>query len=211
MSRARKSIIIGVMLLGLMFSGSTYAAKDTPVQLAAETIEYDANQKFVQAKGNVKMTQEGSVLSGPYAEYRGDTGIAVINGGITLTDDTIRLTGEQVEYDTNSGLGFVSGQPRMEDQDGAWMTGNKIEYNAREDQAVVIGSVHVVHPGRQIDATADRATYFDKERKVVLSGNARAIQEGNTLSGETLTIYMENKALDVKGNTKLIIIPNEKE
>jgi lipopolysaccharide export system protein LptA len=130
-----------------------------------------------------------------------------VNGGIVLSSETIQATGEQVEYDTNSGKAILSGQPRLEDQNGAWMTGNIIEYYAKEERAMIIGNVHIVHPERQIDATAERGTYYGKERKFVLNGNARAVQEGNTLIGETLTIYMDNKSMDAKGGTKLVIIP----
>lgn len=210
MKRAKKTVATGLLLLSMLFSGSTFAAKDAPVQLSAEMIEYNAQQKFVQAKGNVIITQEETTLTGPYAEYRNETGIAMVNGGMTMSSPTIRLTGERVEYNTASGTGAVTGQPRMEDKDGAWMTGNKIDFYAKEDRAVVSGNVHVVHPGRQIDATADSATYYGKERKVVLSGNARAVQEGNTLVGETLTIYMNNRTMNAQGGTRLIIIPNEK-
>jgi|GEM_PF-6846822 len=210
MNRFKTGIIAIAILLGLTFSGSIYAAKDGTVQLTAESIEYDANQKLVQATGNVKITQAGNVLSGAYAEYRNDSGMAFVKGGIVFSGETIKATGEQVEYDTNSGKAILSGQPRMEDQNGAWMTGDIIEYYAKEERAIIIGNVHIVHAGRQIEATAERGVYSGTERKFVLTGNAQAVQEGNTLMGETLTVYLDNRSMDAKGSTKLIIIPNDK-
>lgn len=206
-----KIVIIAItVLLGLTFSDSSYAAKDNTIQLTADTIDYDANQKLVQAKGSVKISQEQTILSGSYAEYRSDSGIAMVTGGIVVTSATVHATGNQVEYNTNSGKAVLSGNPRLEDKDGAWMTGDVIEYYAKEERAVITGNVHIVHPVRQVDATAEHGTYYGNERKFVLTGNARAVQEGNTLIGETLTVYMDNKAMDAKGGTKLIIIPNGK-
>jgi lipopolysaccharide export system protein LptA len=210
MSKFKKGIIAVTLLLGLTFSGISYAAKDAPVQVTAETIEYDANQKLMQAKGNVKVTQEATEINGSYAEYRSENGIVVMNGGITLTNKMMKLTSEQVNYNTNSGIAIASGSPRAEDKDGATLTGTKMEYNAKEDRIVVIGNVNIVHPARKIEATAEHAVYYSKERKIVLTGNAKAVQDGNTLVGETLTVYIDSKAMNATGSTKLIIIPNAK-
>jgi lipopolysaccharide export system protein LptA len=210
MKRMKQTVAAGLLLLGVLFSGSTFAAKDSPVQLSAEVIEYHANEKFVQAKGNVIITQDKITLRGPYGEYRSETRTAMVNGGIFMSTETMSLTGQRVDYNTDSGVGLVTGEPRMENKDGAWVTGDKIDFYVKEDRAVVVGNVHVVHPGRQIDAVADYATYYGKERKVVLTGHTRAIQEGNTLVGDTLTIYMDDKTMDAQGNTKLVIIPDEK-
>lgn len=209
MKHIKKTVAAGLLLLGVL-SGSTFASKDAPVQLSAEVIEYRANEKFVQAKNNVVITQEDTTLTGPYAEYHNDTGMAMVNGGISISTKTITLTGERVDYNTNSGVGAVTGEPRMENNEGAWLTGDKVDFFVKEDRAEVVGNVHIVHPGRQIDAVADHATYYGKDSKVVLTGHARAIQEGNTLVGDTLTIYMNDKTMDAQGNTKLVIIPDEK-
>jgi len=40
-----------------------------------------------------------------------------------------------------------------------------------------------------------------------MSGNARAVQEGNTLTGKTLTIYLDDKAMDAQGRSKLVVKP----
>lgn len=210
MKRTKQAVAACILLLGVLFSGSTFAAKDAPVQLSADMIEYNTNQKIVQAKGNVIITQEDTTISGPYAEYHNETGIAMLNGGIVMSTPTSRLTGERVDYNIGSGSGTVTGEPRMENQDGAWLTGDVIDFYSKENRVVVGGSVHVVHPGRQIDAVADRGIYYGQERKIVLEGHARAVQEGNTLVGDTLTIYMNDQTMDAKGNTKLVIIPNEK-
>lgn len=209
MKASKKAIMAGLLLLGVLFSGSTFAAQEAPVQLSAEVLEYHANQKFVQAKGNVKIIQEETTLTGPYAEYRNATGMAMMNGGVDMSSATLRVTGERLDYNTRSGAGVVTGQPKMVDKEGAWLTGDKIDFYTKEERAVVTGSVHIVHPGRQIDAVADHATYYGKEGRIVLTGHARVIQEGNTLVGDTLTIYTNDKTMDAQGNTKLVIIPNE--
>lgn len=209
MKSTPKAIAAGLLLIGALFSGSTFAAREAPVQLSAEVLEYHANQKFVQAKGNVKIIQEETTLAGPYAEYRSETGMAMMNGGVDMSSATMRLTGARVDYNTRSGAGVVTGQPRMENKEGAWLTGDKIDFYTKEERAVVTGNVHIVHPGRQIDAVADHATYYGQEGKVVLTGYARVIQEENTLVGDTLTIYLNDKMMDAQGNTKLVIIPNE--
>lgn len=209
MKRSKKAAAAGLLLLCVLIGGSI-AAKNAPVQLSADTIQYNNTAKLVQAFGNVVITQDATTLTGAAAEYRQDTNLAVVSGGIALTKDTLRLTGATVEYDTAAGVGVVKGQPRLADKDGAWLTGERIDFFTTEDRAVATGGVHIVHPGRQIDAVADEATYYGKDHKVLLRGNARAVQEGNTLTGDTLTVYLNDKTMNAQGNTKLIIIPNEK-
>ena len=50
-----------------------------------------------------------------------------------------------------------------------------------------------------MEAGGDKADYFGKENgKLILTGNAWAIQENNTVRGNRLTVYMEDRSLKVK-------------
>ena len=64
--------------------------------------------------------------------------------------------------------------------------------------------------------TGDRMDYFAKERKVVLSGNAKAWQGPNMVSGKTIVYYLNDKRSIVepeegaKGRVKAVIHPDAK-
>ena len=91
------------------------------------------------------------------------------------------------------------------------MTADKIEAFIKENSATGTGSVHIVSQVRKLDATANMATYYGEpqgQSKVILSGNARAVQDGNVLVGETLTLRLDDKAMDASGGrNKLVITP----
>jgi lipopolysaccharide export system protein LptA len=60
------------------------------------------------------------------------------------------------------------------------------------------GDVRVVQGDRE--ARAPRATFFNLEQRVVLSGGADLRQGENTLKGETLTLYLrENRSVVTGG------------
>jgi len=51
------------------------------------------------------------------------------------------------------------------------------------------GNVRVFYPARDIQATAIQAQYFDRERRLILSGNVIVLQKGNSIRGEHM-IYL---------------------
>ena len=63
--------------------------------------------------------------------------------------------------------------------------------------------------------TARRAEYYDLDQRVVLFGNARAWQEDNVVSGETITIYISQDRSVVQGGkqerVKAIIYPKDQQ
>lgn len=60
------------------------------------------------------------------------------------------------------------------------------------------GHVRIAERGGR-EATADTATYFAREEKVLLEGNARAWQEENVVTGTTMTLYLREDRHVVEG------------
>jgi lipopolysaccharide export system protein LptA len=235
-----KSKIVNITL-GLVLSLSvisySYADSNKPVELAADTIEYDSVKGIMTAQGNVRIVQENAVMTGTNAEYNSKTKEAHIYGGVQvvqedatllaeevnsydnnhivaignpiLTKGSSRLDGPQIDYYSDRQYAVVNGWARLETEDST-LTANQIESFFSEDRAVAQGNVHIVSDARKLDAVADHAVYYgskDQQGKTVLTGNARAVQEGNVLTGNTLTLYMDNKVIDVQGRSKLVITP----
>jgi len=66
------------------------------------------------------------------------------------------------------------------------------------DRIEAEGSVRIVQEGRE--AHAARATFFNLEQRVVLSGGATLRQGQNTIKGETITIFLrENRSVVTGG------------
>lgn len=211
----------------------------TPVELVADTIDYDSKQGIINATGTVRITQGEAVITGAKAQYNTNSQEGRITGGVTavnqdatltaaevetyksntyliasgdvvLTKGENRLTGPKVEYSADTQYALLPQNGKIELPDGT-MTADKIEAFLQENRAIGTGLVHLVSPVRKLDATANTATYYGEPKgqsKVILNGNARAVQDGNVLTGETLTVRLDEKAMDSQGGrSKLVITP----
>lgn len=241
----RKKLIAAVVMFIMATGAATQlsAAGSTevkPVELAADTIEYDAAKGIMLAQGGVRITQGTAVLTGANALYNtkdqqatvtGDVKVVqennvltaqevhfygdhiIASGDAVLVNGDSRLTGPKIDYYPNRQYSVINGGARLVSSD-AVMTADKLETFTAENKAVGSGNVHIVSDARKLDATAEVATYYGakgagSQGTVVLSGNARAVQEGNVLTGNTLTIHLNDRALDAQGRSKLVITPSK--
>ena len=67
-----------------------------------------------------------------------------------------------------------------------------------------IGNVVVRKEGRV--ALSNRASYYSKEEKIVLTGDARIIENENQLGGERITLFMRDDRSIVEGG-KVHVLP----
>jgi len=76
----------------------------------------------------------------------------------------------------------------------------KAEYSREAgaiDRIEADGNVRIVQEGRE--ARSARATFYNLEQRIVLSGGATLRQAQNTLKGETLTIFLQENRSEVTG------------
>jgi len=65
------------------------------------------------------------------------------------------------------------------------------EANSQTGVVTARGNVQVYYPARKLQATAAQAQYFSKERRLVLTGNVYALQEGNSMRAESMTYLID--------------------
>jgi lipopolysaccharide export system protein LptA len=63
--------------------------------------------------------------------------------------------------------------------------------NAKTGVVTANGNVQLSYPARKIQATANAAQYYSRERRIVLSGNVYVLQDGNSLKAETITYLVD--------------------
>ncbi len=105
--------------------------------------------------------------------------------------DTRTFRGEHVDYYPNDrGHVFISTGGIITNSDGTF-TADQMEAWLDEEHYVGTGNAHVVNPPRQLEAGGDRIDYYaGEDGKAVLSGNAWANQNNNTMRGNRLTVYL---------------------
>ncbi|MEM1393026.1 MAG: LptA/OstA family protein [Cyanobacteria bacterium P01_H01_bin.150] len=66
------------------------------------------------------------------------------------------------------------------------------EYNSNTQVVTARGNVQLSYPARQIKATAAQAQFFNRERRIILSGGVYILQNGtNSIRGETVTYLID--------------------
>ncbi|WP_232219182.1 LptA/OstA family protein [Anaerovibrio sp. RM50] len=214
-----KKAIVMAGIATMAVSGTIYAAaNDEPATLDAEEVEYDMESGLASAKGNVVMTKGNATVSGDYAEYNSKTKDGKVSGNVVATKDDMRMTADLVTTDGSDHMiaaGSVNGikadkhfmGPKVEyfQQDeyvlipsGGSITSADGTFRAdlirgfmKEEHFVGDGNVHIVSPRNNMEAGGDQVDYWGKEKgKAVITGNAWAVKDNNTLKSKKLTVYL---------------------
>ncbi len=79
------------------------------------------------------------------------------------------------------------------------------EANSKTGVVTARGNVQVYYPARKLQATAAQAQYFSKERRLVMTGNVYALQEGNSMRAESMTYLIdEGRFIATPQNTQQV-------
>ena len=110
--------------------------------------------------------------------------VATFIGSVRATQGDVTITSDKLEvyYERKGGEGAVGGI-----SDG----GGKVR------KVVAVGHVKIVQDGRV--AVGRRATYWAGARKILLEGNATVWRGRNQISGEKITVFLDQDRAVVHG------------
>ncbi len=96
------------------------------------------------------------------------------------------------------------------------ITADEMVNFVNEDRVEGKGNVHFINVGEEkeiIEVKSDFMEYFDKDKKVVLTGNPWVYQDTKDAKGEytgtKMTFFREEERFIIEGNAKAIIYPKE--
>ncbi len=105
------------------------------------------------------------------------------------------------------------GWAKLVQSDGSVLTAVYMNYDMKKGVAVAERNVEISSPPRKLTAAGDKAVYTsgtkEKPGDIVLTGNAWAIQDGNRIAGNVLTIKSDSSQSEAKGNVKMVIVPKD--
>ena len=198
----------------------------------ADELEYDLQSGKGLGKGNVVIVQDDGKATANYANFdskaktglligkvvvtKGDTQIncekftmhnedyVTAAGGAFVTKEGKKLEAEQIDYHKSTEyMETVGSWARLTDTDGSTLNAGKIDYDAKTGVANASGGITI--------DSADKAIYETKANGYVeLIGNAKATQDGNSVTGDRLRLTNANVAV-ADGNVKIIYVPVEKQ
>ena len=203
---------------GIVLAAGETEKENKPAEVFGDTVEYSMKTKIVKAKGHVALKQDGAVMTGDEAVYNTDTEIGTLSGNVKADKEDLHMTCDMFTAERQNHF-IAVGNVHAVQKDKSFV-GPKAEYFADQDYMLMenggtatsadgsftadymegwigqehfkgTGNVHIVSPPRQFEGGGDNAEYWGKESgKAVLTGNAWAIQENNTLKSNKITIFL---------------------
>ena len=179
--------------------------------LTGDLGEYNTKTKEAVVTGNVKVVKEGSTLTAAEVRSYDEMKRLTASGNALLVHKDGTAAGPYMEYLPEKQYAKITGGSRLTNKD-AVVTSAVAEAFFQEDRATADGNVHIVSAARKLDAVSDHAVYYGingKNGKADLTGNVRAVQDGNVLTGNHVVLYLDDSAADADGRSKLVIQPKQ--
>lgn len=227
-----------VAIAGYACFGAAEFSGKQPVEITADAMSYDTVTGVATADGNVKMQQGGAVVTGNHAEYNKTTDAAKVTGNVNGSQDGSQIacnelqllkqeqviaigavhassngykfSGERLEYYLHEDYVFSPQKSTVSSVEGD-MTSGALKYFTKAEHGFASGGVLFNSQKRNIVASSQSAEYIGgKNSTITLTGNAKATQNGNSLSAEILNYYMSDDIFVAEGKTKAVYYPSEK-
>lgn len=199
-----------------------YAAGNNaePAELDGDTVEYDTKTGIIKASGDVLMKKGAAMVTGVRAQYNSKSQEGIVTGNVIAVKENMRMTcdtvrtdgqnhmlatgsvhgtqedktfsGEQVDYYPDTQYVVIATGGVITSKDGTF-TADHMEGWMNENHFKGIGNAHLVSPPKNLEAGGNQVDYYGQDQgKAVITGNAWAIQDNNTLKSNTLTLYLDN-------------------
>lgn len=163
---------------------------------------FNVNTKEAHLIGNVIVVREDMRITCNALMSNGQ-GHMMADGNVIATQnlapnekypngDTRTFTGEHIDYfpDDRKHVVIPNGGLAKSEVEGTF-TADNMEGWIDDERYIGTGNAHLVSTQRKLEAGGDKVDYDGKqEGKAVLSGNAWAIQDNNTIRGNRLTVYL---------------------
>jgi lipopolysaccharide export system protein LptA len=85
----------------------------------------------------------------------------------------------------------VPAQAQQPNSQGLSIQADTQEANSKTEVVTARGNVRLNYPSRKVQARANIAQYYIKQKRILLNGNVLIVQDGNTLEGESVIYLIE--------------------
>jgi len=168
------------------FGALDFTSRKEPIHIRSHDLEFFYNQKRIIYRGSVVATQGDSTLK---------------SRTLTVTyEDVTPTPAAQGDDAVTQGVGLVSSTPAAQGRGTAETSkGQKIKDIIAEE------NVEITSTTRQ--ATCHKAVFSDAARTITLTGNASLRDEANEVTGQKVTIYVDEGRTTVEGDPRMTLTP----
>lgn len=171
---------------------------DGSTTLTAKEASYSKNGNLAVLRNGVKVVDGVQTIEADTITYNRKTGVAVARGSVKITDEAedVRVMGEEGSYDFNNSYGAMYRSPHFTtfgEGDTVSITSDTMELFRQEGRSVARGNV-LISQG-SLRGRCQEATYFEEDKRVILTGEPRVDQETNWLRGNKIELRFQKGKL----------------
>ena len=159
---------------------------------------------------SVRIEDSTQTLTADRVTYNRNSGTAIADGNVVLVSkkEEAEIAGNHGEYDRTKKYVMVTGSPLLtikpdKGDSTIKVSAEYMEYYPDERKGIARDSVHITKG--DMTATCDTATWLNQENKIVLNGHPTADQLNDHLSGDNMTLFLQNERvnrIEVEGDAK---------
>jgi len=150
--------------------------------------------------GGVEVRDSTRTLNAERVVYYQNTGKAVATGEVRLFEskDKVLITGQRGEYDKEKKYAIFTENPKLianpeQGDSSLTVTAKKMEYYKEDEIGIASDSVKI-HKNR-LNATCTKATWYNRDSLIVLSGFPVAKQDEDEVLGDSMQLYLSENRL----------------
>lgn len=195
-------------------TGKTTIQYDGGVAVAQGGATFNSKEQTGRLYGGVIADKEDNHLrSDEFIMYSRSFVSAVGSAVLTKGDKTLQAP--RVDYHEDSKfVETMGGFARLSTTDGSWLSAGKIIYDMKTGLANATGGVTLENAARKMTGSGDTAVYNTHETGYIeLIGNARATQNGNTVTGNKIRVTNvsgKDSRTHAQGDVRIVYYPQEK-
>jgi len=182
------------------FFGNVHFIRDSTDLFADHVVRYEPGN-LVRLLGSVRINEPQRVLAADSLWYDQKSDSMFAWGRVAIEDRPrhVKATGGEAAYDGKTERLVMSRQPKLiVDFDlpraVTLITADTIKYHSRDDLVEAIDSA-TISQGTLFAHSRQAVIYLDREQ-ICMTGDVRASQRQNELSGDEMTIFSKNKMLE---------------
>lgn len=164
--------------------------------------------KKISGRKEIVIEKEGIIIKA--RGFSADTGLddIILKGRpkaqvkVSEGEKPLFIESDQFKMDGRMGIISAVGSSYIK-KDGLLIKCSILKYHEKQKKIYAIKDVQIFY--KDIFAKTDSASYNINDRKIFLTGHAKAMRGKNTLKGEQLIIDLKNNKISVRGRTKAFI------
>ncbi len=151
---------------------------------------------------------ESFEMTADEVRYRGKDQVTIADGKVLILYKSFRITGDHAEYDDRVPCVRVQGKDkaRFEDtKEKTVLSAGEIVFYVNEEKVDASGGVTVNYQDGRVLASGDRITYLGKEKKGIVTGNARVEMGRKVFAAGYITVLFAEETVIATGGTRTVI------